>query len=163
MPSAVLSSITGWWSSYYGDHRLASVTIRFLHLASLLLGGGAALFTDRQILRAIWAGSEAREAVLAALSRVHPQVVSCILAAGAAGILMTAADTATFLVSKLYWIKMSMVGLLIANGAVLLGVERRARVIGVSAGWPILAAVSAVSAALWLTILFLGTLLTVAA
>lgn len=159
----VLVGITAWWSSYYGNHQLASVAVRFAHLAGLLLGGGTGLFADRQILSAIRAGSEEREAVLAQLPRAHAHVVSYLLVVGAAGILMTASDTATFLVSKLYWTKMALVGLLIANGVVMLVVERRTRRVGVATGWPRLVAVSTISAILWLTILFLGTLLTVAA
>ena len=159
----ILVGITAWWSSYYGNHQLASVTIRFVHLAGLILGGGTALVADRQILRVIRAGSEEREAVLVHVHRAHVQVVWCLFVVAAAGIVMTAADTATFLVSKLYWIKMVLVGLLIANGVVMLVVERRTRQVGVSVGWPRLVAVSTISAILWLTILFLGTLLTVAA
>ena len=159
----VLVGVTAWWSSYYGNHQLASVTIRFVHLAGLIFGGGAGLFTDRQVLGVIRAGSQEREAVLAQLPRVHAQVVSCLFVAGAAGILMTAADTTTFLVSKVYWIKMALVGLLITNGIVMLAVERRTRQVGVSVGWSRLVAVSTISAILWLTILFLGALLTVAA
>jgi hypothetical protein len=82
---------------------------------------------------------------------------------GSTGVLMTAADTSTFLVSKLYWIKMVTVGLLVANGFAMLMAERRARQIGVGEGWSRLVAVSTISAILWLTTLFLGTLLTVAA
>jgi hypothetical protein len=163
MVLAVLVGITAWWSSYYGNHQLASVAVRYLHLAGLLLGGGTALFADRQVLRVMRAGSQEQEAVLAELSRAHRYVVSCIVVVATAGILMTASDTATFLVSKLYWTKMLLVGLLVTNGAVLLLSERRARRIGVAAGWLRLAAVSTVSAMLWLTILFLGILLTVAA
>jgi hypothetical protein len=160
---AVLVGITEWWSSYYGNHQLASVSIRFLHLAGIVMGAGTGLFADRQILGAVRAKMQEREAVLAAVNREHAHVVSWIIVIGTTGVLMTAADTSTFMVSKLYWIKMAMVGLLIANGIALLLAEQRARKIGVDAGWPRLIAVSTISAILWLTILFLGTLLTVAA
>jgi hypothetical protein len=159
----VLVGITAWWSSYYGNHQLVSVSVRFLHLAGLVMGAGTGLFADRQVLGAVRAGSQEREAVLATLNRAHAHVVSWIIVVGSTGVLMTAADTSTFLVSKLYWIKMVMVGILIANGLAMLLAERRARQVGVSAGWPKLVAVSAISAILWLTTIFLGTLLTVAA
>jgi hypothetical protein len=163
MLSTVFVGVIAWWSSYYGNHQIASVSIRFLHLAGLILGGGTGLFADRQVLGAVWAGSEERVAVLATLNRAHPHVVSWILIVGVTGVLMTTADLTTFLVSKVYWIKMVLVGLLIANGIVLLLVERRTRRLGVSAGWPRLVTVSTISAILWLTTLFMGTLLTVAA
>jgi hypothetical protein len=53
--------------------------------------------------------------------------------------------------------------LLVANGAFLLAVEQRTRKLGVTEGWPRLMMVSTISAILWLTTLFMGTLLTVAA
>jgi hypothetical protein len=155
--------ITAWWSSYYGNHQLASVTVRFLHLAGLVMGGGTGLFADRQVLGAIRVGSQEREAVLATLSRAHAHVISWIVVVGSTGVLMTAADTSTFLASKLYWFKMGLVALLVANGVAMFFAERRSRQLGVDAGWPRLVAISTMSAVLWLTTLFLGTLLTVAA
>jgi hypothetical protein len=79
------------------------------------------------------------------------------------GALMTASDAETFLVSRAYWIKMSVVGLLVLNGAGLLVVERRLQRVGLAFGWPRLVLVSAVSAALWLLALFMGVWLTTAA
>jgi hypothetical protein len=163
MPLTLLVGITAWWSSYYGDHQLVSVSIRFLHLAGLVMGAGTGLFADRQVLSAVRSRSQERETVLVTLNRAHAHVISWIIVVGSTGVLMTAADTSTFLVSKLYWIKMAMVALLITNGLAMLAAERRTRQVGISAGWPRLAAVSTISATLWLTTLFLGTLLTVAA
>ena len=159
----VLVGFTAWWSSYYGNHQLASVSVRFLHLAGIVMGGGTGLFADRQVIGAIRAGSQEREAVLSLLSRVHAHVISWIVVVGSTGVLMTAADTSTFFASKIYWFKMGMVALLVANGAALFFAERRSRRLGVEAGWPRLAAISTISATLWLVTLFLGTLLTVAA
>jgi hypothetical protein len=159
----VLVGLAAWWSSYYGNHQLVSVAIRFLHLSGLVLGAGTGLFADRQVLSAVRAGSQEREAVLTTVNRAHAHVVSWIIVVGSTGILMTAADPATFLVSKLYWVKMTLVALLIANGVAMLYAERRTRQIGIGAGWPRLVIVSTISAILWLATLFLGTLLTVAA
>jgi len=158
-----LVNITSWWSSYYGNHQLVSVFIHFLHLAGLVLGAGTALFADRQVLRAARLGPPEREAVLMILDRAHPYVVSWFIVVGSTGILMMAADTSTFLSSILYWIKMAMVVFLLANGLTMLFAERRARRLGVSAGWPRLVTISTISVILWLVTLFLGTLLTVAA
>ena len=159
----VLVGVVAWWSSYYGNHQIASVAIRFLHLTGIIMGGGTGLFADRQVLRAAISAPAEREAVLVTLSRAHAHVISWILIVGITGALMTAADTATFLVSKVYWIKMALVGLLIANGIALFFVESRTRRLGAATEWPRLVLVSTISAVLWLTTLFLGTLLTVAA
>jgi uncharacterized membrane-anchored protein len=155
--------MVAWWSSYYGDHQWVSVTIRFLHLAGLILGGGTALFADRQVWSARKGGPGERQAVIATLNRAHLHVVSWILIVGSTGLLMTAADTATFLPSRLYWSKIVLVGILVANGGLMVLIERNADRDGVSATWPKLVAISVTSAVLWLSTLFLGTLLTVAA
>jgi hypothetical protein len=158
-----LVNITSWWSSFYGNHQLVSVFIRFLHLGSLVLGAGTGLFSDRQVLGAVRSGGQEREAALTILDRAHAHVVRCLIVVIATGILMMAADTHTYLASIVYWTKMAMVGILLANGVALQKAERRARQVGVSAGWPRLAVFSTISGLLWLITLFLGTLLTVAA
>ena len=62
----------------------------------------------------------------------------------------------------MFWIKMSIVGLLLLNGAVLVFSEGAARVSSDQA-WVRLRIVSAVSLVLWLSALLAGTWLTVAA
>ena len=163
MTLTIMAGVIDWWGSYYGDHQLVSVAIRFLHLAGLVLGGGTALYADRQLLRAGRREPEQQETVLAMLHRSHKYVVSWIFAVAITGAAMTAADTQTFLVSEVYWIKMALVGLLMANGAALLYLERRTARIGTAAAWPSLVAAASASAVLWLATLFMGTLLTVAA
>ena len=158
-----LNSLISWWSAFYGNHQLVSVFIHFLHLAALVLGAGAALFADRQVLRAARLGPPEREAVLGMLDRAHPHVVSWLVVVGSTGILMTAADAPTFLGSMLYWIKMAMVACLLANGLNMVMAERRARRVSLSAGWPRLVTISTISIILWLVTLFLGSLLTVVA
>ena len=49
---ATLSQALATWNSYYGNHQALSVTIRYLHLAALLVGGGidAVLFANVRAL-----------------------------------------------------------------------------------------------------------------
>ena len=157
---SILAQITSWWSSFYGNHQIVSLVIRYLHLTVIVLAAGTALFIDRQVWRALRSGPPERESVLTMLTRSHPRVVPWLAVIAATGVLMTAAETSTFLASKLYWIKMALVAILLANGLVMLAAERR---VGARAGWSRLAAISTISAILWLVILFLGKLLTVAA
>jgi hypothetical protein len=161
--TAVMIGVLSWWSSCYGDHQWVSVTIRFLHLAGLIFGGGTALFADRQVWGARNGNSEEREAVVATLNRAHLHVVSWILIVGSTGLVMTLADPGTFLSSRLYWFKILLVGLLVVNGGMMVFLERDADGFGIGKTWPRLVAVAAVSAILWLATLFVGTLLTVAA
>jgi uncharacterized membrane-anchored protein len=159
----MLSGLIGWWSDLYLDHRWLSVTIRFLHLAALLVGGGTALFFDRRVLAARRADAAARQEVFDALHGIHPLVVSALTVIGFTGVLMTLVDTEVFLGSTVYWTKMSLVVLLAANGLLLLAAEKRAGRIGAEAAWPRLVLVSGMSIVLWLAVLFMGTLLQVAA
>ena len=90
-----ITSVLSWWSSAYADHRAISVAIRFLHIAGLVVAGGTAIATDRTILLAA-ADATRRPAALVTLSRSHYTVVPALALIVATGVLMTAADTATF-------------------------------------------------------------------
>jgi hypothetical protein len=155
--------MTAWWSGYYGNHQLVSVSIRYLHLTAILLGGGTALFADRQVLQSLRSRTDERPAVLTVLDRAHSHVIPWMVLLGITGALMAFADTETFWASKVFWIKMSLVALLVCNGIALMILERRIHRSGITTAWNSLAFVSTLSAILWLTTLFLGTLLTVAA
>jgi hypothetical protein len=161
LPAFLTSAVAGW-ASYYGDHRMVSVTVRWLHLGALILGGGTALLADRRVLAGIRAGGPAREASLAELDGSHRVVVPSLALVVLTGLLMTASDTATFLSSRLYWMKLGLVALLLLNGTGLLAAERAAKR-GRASGWSWLAIVSGVSFVLWLVILYFGVWLTAAA
>jgi hypothetical protein len=161
LPAFAAEAISGW-SAYYEAHRAVSVTVRWLHLGGLLVGGGSALAADRRVLRALRAGPGEREASLDFLEGSHRVVVPAMAVVVLTGLLMTASDTATFLGSRLYWAKMSLVVLLLLNGTALLATERAVRH-GRARGWARLTVVSAVSLVLWLVILYFGVWLTAAA
>ncbi len=163
MTWTIVGSVAGGWSEYYSNHRAVSVLIRFLHLAALVSAAGPALAADQRILTAAKRGGRNREEILAALQPLHVRIVVCLSIVAATGILMTAADLATFLSSWLYWTKMSLVTLLVANGVLIIAAERRVGRLGVTTGWRRLTIASGLSALLWLAILYVGVWLTVAA
>lgn len=161
MPAA-LEQLIGWWSSYYGDHQLTSVTIRFLHLAAIVIGGGTAIALDRQVLRALAADGVERRQLLGQLRGSHRIVVPSLVVLAITGVLMTASDLEVFLTSTLFRIKVLLIVLLVANGGLLLAAEAAAtRSDGHEWGRMRLAA--GASAVLWLAALFIGTWLTVGA
>lgn len=157
-----LATAAASWADAYAHHQLVSVTVRYLHLAGLVIGGGGALVADRQLLRAARAGSPARAQALGALASSHRVVVPALAVMVTTGFLMTVADASTFLGSRLFWSKMGLVGLLLLNGVGLLRSERAAQRESPGA-WRWLALASAASLGLWLTILFMGVWLTAAA
>jgi hypothetical protein len=163
MMSFLSIGVLEWWSEYYGNHQAVSVAIRFTHLMALILGGGTALFVDRQVLRAARREDADRQEALRVLSSAHRLVVPWLVVLGITGVFMTAADTETFLSSRVYWIKMAVVALLAVNGCLLLASENRARRMGTPKSWSSVVTVSTISFLLWVGALLMGTLLTVAA
>jgi hypothetical protein len=159
---AFISSAIDSWAAVYDAHRMLSVTVRYLHLAGLVVGGGTALAADRRILRTAGSAPAERATTVAAIRASHRVVVPALVLVVASGALLMASDLRTFLGSRLFWSKMSFVALLLANGLGLLLAERAAsREQG--RGWSWLVFTSATSLVLWLVILFLGVWLTAAA
>lgn len=159
---AVAQSAVNSWADLYGNQQIVSVTVRYLHLAGLVVGGGTALVADRQVFQAARSGPSVRSAAVSAVHGAHRVVVPALAVIVATGLAMTLSDTETFLVSPLYWTKMALVGLLLLNGLGLVAAERavtRQR----SRGWLWLSITSAVSLLLWLGTVFAGVWLTVAA
>jgi len=149
------------WAAFYGDHRLVSVGIRFLHLAAIVVGGGAAIAADRRTLSAL-GSAERRDAAVADLAGAHRVVVPSLAVVVATGVLMALSDRDTFFASAVYWTKLGLFVLLLANGGLLLAGER-SFVAGRTVGARLLRAGSALSLLLWLALLFAGVWLTVAA
>lgn len=158
-----LAQVSDAWSVYYGDHRLLSVTIRYLHLTGIVVGGGSALSCDRDVFRSLSRGVAERTETLRRLTASHRAVVPSLLVVVLTGVLMTAADAPTFLESRLFFIKMGLFALLTVNGAALMAAERAAQRGGPTGPWTGLALTSGLSMVLWLGVLLAGTWLTVAA
>ena len=152
-----------WWSAVYSDHQAVSVAVRFLHLAGLVVGGGTALVADRHLLATVSGDTLARSAALTMAGASHRIVVPALALMALTGLLMATADLETFLSSRLFWIKMTIVALLLLNGAVLVFTERAAARSAGDRDWARLRAVSAASVVLWLSALLAGTWLTVGA
>jgi hypothetical protein len=162
-PPAFLGSAVESWAAFYDAHRMVSVAVRYGHLVGLVVGGGTALAIDRQLLRARRRGPAERAAGLEALRASHRVVVPALAFVALTGLLMPATDAATFLASPIYWAKMGLVALLLANGVGLLAAERAAARTSDPGGWGRLHFASVTSLVLWLAILFMGPWLTAAA
>jgi len=158
--AAQLASIFSGWSSYYGDHQTVSVTIRSLHLLALVVGGGAAVTADRRVLTS--RRSPLLAEALAYMHRSHRIVIAAFAVIVVTGLLMALADVPTYSVSTLFWTKMSLVALLVANGGFLTFASDRAR--ASDSPWRgRLIAGSAISLLLWLVIVYASSWLMVAA
>lgn len=156
--SATLSDVLASWNGYYGNHQALSVTIRYVHLAALLVGGGTALALDREIF-GLRRSPTVRDAMIARVSAAHALVIGSLVFIVVSGLLMTAADVETYLASPTFWTKMALVAILLVNGAVL----ARAGHGGAAARGRRLTVASVVSGTLWLVIVYVSNWLRVAA
>jgi uncharacterized membrane protein len=154
----VSSDLVGSWAALYSHSKVLSSAVRFLHLAGMLVAGGAALTYDRLTFLAARGTPVQREQQLALIEGAHGIVLAGMAVVIVTGVLMFAADTETFLPSRLFWFKMALFALLAVNGALLVRARRWLKVT-VTTGWKALVTVSAISLTLWLTTTLLGTLL----
>jgi hypothetical protein len=155
------------WSTFYGDSVAASVTVTFAHLGGLLFGGGLAISADRATLRGARGNEADRAQLLTYLSETHRWVLSALALIFVSGLLLALSDVKTFGPSPIYWTKMSLVLLLLINGAILQRTEQglRAKILlspaspDVSRGWARLRLTAVASMILWTSIVLAGVVL----
>src|SRR5579871_1181689 len=114
------------WGSFYANHAAVRTLVAFVHVGALIAGGGLAVATDRAMLTAVLDDDWSRRSLLETLQGTHRLVIGSLVLLTVSGFLLFAADYDTFLYSRFFWIKMSLVALLTLNGVVLWVAERRA-------------------------------------
>jgi hypothetical protein len=149
----VFSHLLESWASLYANHAALRTSIEFLHLGGLVAGGGCAITADLATITAARDASATRATQLHLLKRTHHIVVAGLVALTSSGLLLFTADVETFWYSRIFWIKMCLMALLVLNGALLMLGERRLTRGDVRA-WARLHHTAVVSLVLW----FLTTL-----
>jgi hypothetical protein len=155
---AAVWDLAATWGSWYANHAVLRTVVTFAHVGSLIVGGGAAIAADRATLGAPRIDVAARGAQLDALRNTHRLVVFSLVLVVLSGLAILAADVDTFLYSRVFWIKMALVVVLLVNGALLYRAETRARN-GDAAAWKTLHATSIASVSLWLIVTLAGVAL----
>lgn len=158
-----VSHAASWWSSLYGNSRPITTLVTYAHLGALLVGGGAAVDADQQVLRARNREEAKRAASVTRMQSVHRTVIGALVLVALSGFLMFAADAATFVGSKVFWFKMALVALLLVNGTFLLRAEKAVLQESLARPWSRLRLASALSLCLWAAVLLAGILLRTAA
>jgi len=153
-----LVEATRGWARLYADSTLVSIPVMFVHFAGLLLGGGAAVAADRETLKAAREAEPIRADHLAFLGTVHAIAIAGLVMLFASGTAMFLADLDTFWSGRIFWVKMGLVALLLANGLVMRKAERTALALPDRA-WGRLRTTSSVSLVLWFTIVLASTVL----
>ena len=126
MPSFI-PHLVGWWAAFYSGSAVMRTLVSFVHVAGLVSGGGAAVAADRATLKATRHGRAVTREQIESIHHTHRIVLVGLAAVIASGLLLFAADVATYAPSKLFWLKMGMVALLMINGAILVRVGRGRR------------------------------------
>ena len=169
-----LGEAAGPWQSLYSDSKLVSATVTFAHVGAMLVGGGMAIAADRHTLRATHGTVDDRTRQLAELEQLHALVIGSLAVVALSGIAMFLSDVDEFARSGTFWVKMGLVVLLLANGALMTRSERALRPASADAAgnstssaiardsataWSRLRAHAIVSVALWIAITLAGVLL----
>ncbi len=162
-PLQTLVHLLAPWQSTFSNSKPIATAVIFVHLGALLFGGGVAVATDRVTLRARHGPAGDRVHCLGQLHMAHRPVLVSLGLLFMSGLLMVTADIETFVKSPVYWAKMTLVVLLLANGLVLEKTETALRHTPTSqwdaAVWTRLARTARVSIALWTAVVLAGTIL----
>ncbi len=154
----LLTDLAAPWAKLYSHSNVLATIVGFLHVAPIVVGGGLAIALDRATLRLRHDEPGVRARHLVELGGGHRVVLASLALSFMSGIALFAADIETFFGSWIFWLKMGLIALLLANGAVMNRCERTLRVHGgdADAAWRRLRTVAITSLALWLTITLAG-------
>lgn len=159
--SGALARLFEPWAHLYADSKVIATIVTFGHIASLLMAGGLAVATDRATLRALRLAAEERGRHLEDLSGVHRLVVGGLTLSIITGLLLFASDVETFIGSWIFWLKMALICVLLANGYAMTRAERslRAEAAESSPAWGSLRRTALTSVGLWYAITLAGVAL----
>jgi hypothetical protein len=159
--SSALARLAEPWNSLYSDSKAVASAVMFLHLVPLLIAGGAALTADRATLRASRASVDDRARQLGDLARTHTIVLAGLALSFASGVLLFLSDVDEFLDSPVFWVKLGLVALLLANGFVMTRTERALANGGEQGAlWDRLRTIAVLSLILWIATTLVGVVLT---
>lgn len=122
---ARLISLFAPWNTLYSDSKVIADIVTSLHLLALLFGGGLAIAADRATLQMSRRGNAERQALLENVRVTHKPVLIALTVSFLSGIALATADIETFAGSPVFWIKMTLVTLLLINGLILQRTESR--------------------------------------
>src|SRR5438270_9615702 len=147
------------WSHFYSNSKVMATVVVFGHIAALVFAGGLAITLDRATLRASRGAVEYRLRQLEELSAAHRLVITGLSLSFATGVLLLAADLETYFASWIFWTKMTLIAILLANGFAMTRLEARIRIApgtGDAIGWRRLRGTAMASLILWFAIAFAG-------
>lgn len=153
------------WADLYGHSKPLATTVTFLHIAGVMVGGGFAMASDRAALRALRGTDEDRVRVLRDFAAIHRPVLTALTVVVLSGVALMLADAETFLASPVYYTKIGLFVVLLANGYLVQRTERALAAAPTSGSrlWGRFGFGARASIALWLATAFVGVALVNAA
>ena len=115
------------WQTLYAGHAAVSTAVIFLHLSALVAAGGLAVTNDRAIVRTALDDVEGCARRLMDLSASHRFVLRALAVSFASGMLLFLADLEAFVIMPAFWVKMSLISLLIVNASFMMRREKQLR------------------------------------
>ena len=157
-----LTSFTAPWRSLFNHSAPLEMSVVGTHVLSMLVAGGLAIAHDRGTLRAGRWTPAIREHHFAELHAVHRTVVVALAICMLSGLALFATDVKTYVVSVPFWVKMSLIAMLLGNALIMTATERTLRLDSGGAAaiaWRRIRASSIVSALLWGSIVLVSIVL----
>jgi len=158
------------WQTLYADHSAVSTAVIFVHLSALVASAGLAVTNDRAIVRTKLDDAEGHARRLADLAVSHRSVLTALAVSFASGLFLFLADLEAFVIMPAFWVKMSLILLLIVNATFMVRREKQLRQMvalpvptnpGVNGRvWARLRRHSFASLVLWFAIVLAGTAMT---
>jgi hypothetical protein len=171
-----LAEVAQPWADLYNDSGALQAAVMFSHLAGLLLSGGAAVAIDRSTIAVARRTPDERLAYLTTLHASHRLIVTGLGVTLVSGLLLLGGDVEVLLTTPAFWVKMVLLGLLLANGGLLLRAEAQAASPpamhapppgtapgAAAAAWRRLTTFSYVSLSLWFALVLASTVLVTSA
>jgi len=149
------------WADFYSHSKTAVTVVQYVHIGGLLMGGGLAIAADRGTLRALQLATHERSGHMRDLADAHRWVLTGLAAVVLSGLALLAADIETFFGSWIFWVKMALVAVLLANGYRMTRAEAALKhdAADDSAHWNKLHSVAVTSLALWFVVAAFGVAL----
>ncbi len=122
MVTVAVTPVARWvetWAELYGSSAAVQAVALYGHLAAVVSAAGLALGADRKIVRARRASRTRRIRALRDWRRTHRFVLASLALGMLAGIGLLLSDVPRFLPSWIFWVKMTLLGVLVANGRVM--------------------------------------------
>ena len=151
------------WHHLFDRSRPVEMATVGTHVLSMLLAGGLAIAHDRGSLRASGFSDLIRSHHLDELRAVHRPVIVALGVCMASGVALFASDVETYAFSPTFWIKLSLIALLLVNALMMQSSERTLSVAtaggAATVAWSRIRVSSIVSVALWASIVLVSIVL----